>query len=64
MDLKDQNISTETKNKFQELCQEYDDIVSKNSGDIGKTLLVEMDIDTGRQPTNSTETLLSTTITF
>ena len=51
VDLKDQNISQETKDKFQELCQEYDDIVSKNSGDIGKTLLVEMDIDTGDSPT-------------
>ena len=29
---------------------EYDDIISKNSGDIGKTLLVEMDIDTGDSP--------------
>ena len=50
MDLKDQNISQDTKNKFQELCHEYDDIVFKNSGDIGKTLLVEMDIDTGDSP--------------
>ena len=50
VDLKDQNVSQETKDKFQELCQEYDDIVSKNSGDIGKTLLVEMDIDTGDSP--------------
>ena len=50
VDLNDQNISTETMIRFQELCQEYDDIVSKNSGDIGKTLLVEMDIDTGDSP--------------
>ena len=50
VDLEDQNISPETKDKFQELYQEYDDIVSKNSGDIGKTLLVEMDIDTGDSP--------------
>ena len=50
VDLKDQNVSQETRDKFQVLCQEYDDIVSKNSGDIGKTLLVEMDIDTGDSP--------------
>ena len=36
---------------------EYDDIISKNSGDIGKTLLVEMDIDTGDSPSHCTETI-------
>ena len=30
--------------------QKYDDIISKNSGNIGKTMLVEMEIDTGNQP--------------
>ena len=50
VDLKDQEVSQDTKDKFQVLCQEYDDIVSKNSGDIGKPLLVEMDIDTGDSP--------------
>ena len=28
----------------------YDDIISKNSADIGKTMLVEMEIDTGNHP--------------
>ena len=50
VDLQDQNISPETRSKFKDLCKEYDDIVSKGSGDIGKTLLVEMDIDTGDSP--------------
>ena len=31
---------------FDKLCKKYDDIISKNSGDIGKTMLVEMEIDT------------------
>ena len=32
-------------------CQDrFDDIISKGSDDIGKTLLVEMDIDTGDSP--------------
>ena len=30
--------------------KKYDDIISKNSGDIGKTMLVEMEIDTGNHP--------------
>ena len=50
VELKDQNISEDTRKRFQELILEYDDIISKNSGDIGKTLLVEMDIDTGDSP--------------
>ena len=32
---------------FDKLCKKYNDIISKNSGDIGKTMLVEMEIDTG-----------------
>ena len=50
VELKDQNVSEKTKRKFQDLLTKYDDIISKNSGDIGKTLLVEMDIDTGNSP--------------
>ena len=50
MDLKDAPISEETKDKFNNLCNKFDCIISKGSGDIGKTLLVEMDIDTGNSP--------------
>ena len=32
------------------ICNRFDSILSKGSGDIGKTLLVEMDIDTGNSP--------------
>ena len=48
--LEDKNISPKTQQAFDELCQKYDDIISKNSGDIGKTMLVEMEIDTGNHP--------------
>ena len=50
VDLKDAPISEETKDKFNNLCNKFDCIISKGSDDIGKTLLVEMDIDTGNSP--------------
>ena len=49
-DLKDAPIKEETKGKFSDLCDRFDSIISKGSGDIGKTLLVEMDIETGNSP--------------
>ena len=48
--LEDKKISPKTQEAFDKLCEKYDDIISKNSGDIGKTMLVEMEIDTGNQP--------------
>ena len=48
--LEDKNTSPKTRQAFDELCQKFEDIISKNSGDIGKTLLVEMEIDTGNHP--------------
>ena len=50
VDLKDTQIKEETKGKFHDLCNRFDSIISKSSGDIGKTLLIEMDIDTGNSP--------------
>ena len=50
VDLKDAPIKEETKGKFHDLCNRFDSIISKSSGDIGKTLLIEMDIDTGNSP--------------
>ena len=42
---------TETQQKaFKELCNEFKDIFSADSGDIGKTPLIEMEIDTGDSP--------------
>ena len=49
--LEDRDIFPKTQKAFEQLCEKYDDIISKNSGDIGKTMLVEMEIDTRNHPT-------------
>ena len=49
-DLKDKKIKEETRQEFNKLCDRFDDIISKGSNDIGKTLLVEMDINMGTHP--------------
>ena len=51
VDLEDKKIKQETRQEFNKLWDQFDDIISKGSDDIGKTLLVEMDIDTGDSPT-------------
>ena len=48
--LEDKNIWPKTQEAFEKLCKKYDDIISKNNGDIGKTMLVEMEIDTRNHP--------------
>ena len=48
--LEDKDISPKTQKAFDKLCEKYDDIILKNSGDIGKTMLVEMEIETGNHP--------------
>ena len=50
VDLEDKKIKEETRQEFNKLCDLFDDIISKGSDDIGKTLLVKMDIDTGDSP--------------
>ena len=50
MDLEDKKIKQETRQEFNKLCNRFDDIISKGNDDIGKTLLVKMDIDTGDSP--------------
>ena len=50
MELKDQNISEETKKKFEELKEKYPKVFSLNNEDIGHTQLVTMDINTGDSP--------------
>ena len=47
VELEDAVISDETKECFAQLCSEYNDVFSKNNQDIGKTTLIEMEIDTG-----------------
>ena len=48
--LEEKDISPKTQKAFDQLCDTYDDIISKNSGEIGKTMLVKMEIDTGNHP--------------
>ena len=48
--LQDKTITTDTRQKFEELCEEYGEAFSKNNEDIGRTKLVKMDIDTGDSP--------------
>ena len=50
VELKDQNISEETKKKFEELKEKYPKVFSLKNEDIGRTHLVTMDIDTGDSP--------------
>ena len=59
--LEDKDISPKTQKTFEKLCERYDKIISKNSGDIGKTMLVEMEIDMGIHPLpHSIQTLHTT----
>ena len=48
--LQDADIADEYREKFKKLCEKYDDIFSKGPGDIGKTPLITMEIDTGDSP--------------
>ena len=44
--LQDADITEEQQNAFKDLCTKYNDIFSTDSGDIGKTALLEVEIDT------------------
>ena len=48
--LQDAEVLDKYKNEFEELCEEYKDIISKDSSDIGKTPLITMEIKTGDSP--------------
>ena len=48
--LQDKDITTDIRQKLEELCDEYGEAFSKNNEDIGRTKLVKMDIDTGDSP--------------
>ena len=50
VELQDADVCEEHRKQFEELCEEYNDIFSKDSGDLGRTPLVIMDIDTGDSP--------------
>ena len=47
VELQDADITEEQQNAFKELCTEFNDIFSTDSSDIGKTPLLEVEIDTG-----------------
>ena len=48
--LQDKDITTDIRQKFEELCDKYGEAFSKNNEDIGRTKLVKMDIDTEDSP--------------
>ena len=48
--LLDADVLDEYKEEFEKLCEEYNDIFSKDSSDIGKTPLITMEIETGDSP--------------
>ena len=48
--LQDKDITTDVRQKFEELCEQYGEAFSKSNEDIGRTKLVKMDIDTGDSP--------------
>ena len=50
VELQDANVTEVQQNAFRELCNEFRDIFSIDSSDIGKTPLIEMEIDTGDSP--------------
>ena len=47
VDLQDADITEAQQNAFKDLCTEFRDIFSIDSGDIGKIPLLEVEIDTG-----------------
>ena len=51
--LQDKDITTDIRQKFKELCEQYGEAFSKSNEDIGRTKLVKMDIDTGDSPSVS-----------
>ena len=50
VELKDQHISQETKDRFEELKKNYPEVFSLNNQDIGHTNLVTMHVDMGDSP--------------
>ena len=50
VELQDAEISDEHQQAFKDLCTEFIDVFSTDSDDIGKTPLLEVEIDTGDSP--------------
>ena len=47
VELQDADITEDQQNTFKDLCTEFNDIFSTDSGDIRKTPLLEVEIDIG-----------------
>ena len=47
VELQDVDITKDQRNAFKDLCMEFKDIFSTDSSDIGRTPLLEVEIDTG-----------------
>ena len=50
VELKDKEINQKYRDQFEELCERYKDIFLVDSTDIGKTPLLQMEIETGNSP--------------
>ena len=50
IELQDADVTEVQQNAFRELCNEFKDIFSIDSSDIGKPSLIKMEIDTGDSP--------------
>ena len=50
VELKDHDATEETKQHFEELCQQFPEVFLTSNEDIGRTNLITMDIDTGDSP--------------
>ena len=61
VELKDHNVSEDTKKHFEGLCQQFPQVFLTNNEDVGRTNLITMDIDTGGSPLSVEGTLHSTT---
>ena len=48
--MKSKPISEDTAQRFEELCEHFPEVFSKNSKEIGRMNLITMDIDTGDHP--------------
>ena len=59
VELQDADVTDVQQNAFKELCNEFKDIFSIDLSDIGKTPLIEMEIDTGDNPPITQKNLYS-----
>ena len=56
-ELQDAIITEEERLQFKQLCEEFPEIFSKSSEDIGRTPLITMDIETGDNPPHMSKTI-------